>query len=128
MCKCIGKAGWLTEVDRLCAFGKELLRFGTGSLTGSPTRSFALEPHAPEAWALLQVLVASLAYPAVKICVELVNLISSSYAMSISTRTRLLSGAKGVMLISTSDHPDHRVRTGGRTTEGRVRLTGPPEG
>ena len=49
---------------------------------GGSDDPFTLERYAPQAWALLQVLIASLTYPVVKLCVELVNLISSCYAMS----------------------------------------------
>lgn len=43
---------------------------------------FTLQSNTPEGWALLQVLVAALAYPVVKVCVELVNMIAGAYAMT----------------------------------------------
>ena len=44
--------------------------------------AFYLQVHAPETWALLEVMVASLVFPVEKTCVELINLISSTYAAS----------------------------------------------
>ena len=49
---------------------------------GGSDDPFTLERYAPQAWALLQVLIASITYPVVKLSVELVNMIAGAYARS----------------------------------------------
>jgi hypothetical protein len=78
---------------------------------------FTLQLNAPEGWALLQVLVASLAYPVVKVCVELVNMIAGAYAM---TKTPVITPFKpeGATESSFSGRATTSPRGGGQRARG----------